>query len=320
MKDRERKLLFDVVHKYYEVGMTQEQIAKEEFISKSSVCRLLKKAVDQGYVRFQINYSLEPLKPLEEQIETRFQMDKVYIAPTPTVAGDVEHRMAETCRAAAADLCKMAEPDDTFCFSWGDEMECLAGVFSSEMQEGKQCAHVVMMNGSPYMRGYMSSGGIISHRIAAAFAAKGHMIHVPFLLDDVKTARLMEQESGIRDALKHAENAQVAVFCIGGESHLRALRDKGVLTEKDHDTMIRHNVAGHISGLCFDAAGDSTCDELTERMVGLKLDGLRKKKQRIAVAVGEEKAGAVLAALKGGLANRLYTDEPTARMLAAQMG
>ena len=79
IENNELNLMISVVKKYYELGMNQEQIAKEEFISKSSVCRLIKKAVDNGYVKFQINYPVESVKTLENEFHRMFDLDKVFI-------------------------------------------------------------------------------------------------------------------------------------------------------------------------------------------------------------------------------------------------
>lgn len=53
--------------------------------------------------------------------------------------------------------------------------------------------------------------------------------------------------------------------------------------------------------------------ELDQRTIGIRLDDLRKKEHRIAVAVGEWKAKAIISALHAGIINILFIDELTAR-------
>ena len=110
IENNELNLMISVVKKYYELGMNQEQIAKEEFISKSSVCRLIKKAVDNGYVKFQINYPVESVKTLENEFHRMFDLDKVFITPTYTEDADI--RLKDTCKSVAGDICKIVKPDD----------------------------------------------------------------------------------------------------------------------------------------------------------------------------------------------------------------
>ncbi|MDR1028648.1 MAG: helix-turn-helix domain-containing protein, partial [Clostridiales Family XIII bacterium] len=106
--EHELDLMIHVVKKYYEMGMTQEQIAKEEFVSKSTVSRLLKKSIDGGLVTFQFRYPIDQIKDLEREFRQLFHVDKVRIAPT--FKEDFDTRMTDTCRMAASDLCNIIEP------------------------------------------------------------------------------------------------------------------------------------------------------------------------------------------------------------------
>ncbi len=53
---------------YFELPTIDIRVLEEEFISKSSVCRLIKKAIAGGYVRFKINYPVESVVSLEKEI------------------------------------------------------------------------------------------------------------------------------------------------------------------------------------------------------------------------------------------------------------
>ena len=122
----EMNLMLTVIKCYYEMGMNQEQIAKKEFISKSSVSRLIKKAIENGYVTFQINYPVESIKILEEEFHRYFEVDKVFIAPSYT--DDHEIRLRYTCNSASADLYKIIKDGDIISVSWGTTMDNLASL------------------------------------------------------------------------------------------------------------------------------------------------------------------------------------------------
>ena len=47
-------IMMSAVKQYYQLGFSQEQIARNLFISKSTVSRLIKKAVDLGYVEIKV--------------------------------------------------------------------------------------------------------------------------------------------------------------------------------------------------------------------------------------------------------------------------
>ena len=121
MDNRELNLMISVIKKYYELGMNQEQIAKEEFISKSSVCRLIKKAQDNGFVSYKINYPMESIRSLENEFHKRFKLNKVFI--TPAYTEDTQIRLQDTCRSVADDICKIIRASDSIGISWGTTME-----------------------------------------------------------------------------------------------------------------------------------------------------------------------------------------------------
>lgn len=59
--------------------------------------------------------------------------------------------------------------------------------------------------------------------------------------------------------------------------------------------------------------GSHATGELYNRVIGISLEAIAKKKNSIGVIIGPEKAKATLAALKGGYVNSLFTDEATAK-------
>jgi hypothetical protein len=122
----EMNLMLTVIKCYYEMGMNQEQIARKEFISKSSVSRLIKKAIENGYVTFQINYPVESIKILEEEFHRYFEVDKVFITPSYTEDHDI--RLRYTCNSASADLQKIIKDGDIISVSWGTTMDQLASL------------------------------------------------------------------------------------------------------------------------------------------------------------------------------------------------
>jgi len=310
IENNELNLMLSVVKKYYEMGLNQEQIAKEEFISKSSVCRLIKKAVTNGYVRFQINYPVESVKPLEDEIKSHFKLDKVFI--TPSYTDDPDIRMKDTCRSVAHDLCKIVQPDDIICVSWGRTLDALANIILGEMSTNKKCSKIVMMNGS--MAGDIDStkSSRIVERFAEFFAAEGYLLPVPLIVDSKYTADCIKADSHVKYVLDFAVASQLAVFSVGAVNERSVLRQRGAYSEKDFELIASQNAVGDIDGHCFDINGSIVSKQVDDRLISLALENIKSKRTRIGIAVGEEKAPAIIGAMRGNLVNRLFTDELTA--------
>lgn len=63
-----------VAKKYYELHMGQLEIAQEEGVSKSTISRMLQKAIDLGYVKVTIDAPVESVKEMEDQLKQTFHL------------------------------------------------------------------------------------------------------------------------------------------------------------------------------------------------------------------------------------------------------
>ena len=307
----ELHLMVSVVKKYYEMGMTQEQIAKEEFISKSSVCHLIKKASANGLISFQINYPIDSLDDLENELYKYFDIDKFVIAPTSTV--DIETRMRETCRLVAADICKLILPDDILAVSWGLTMDQLASIFASEIIVNKKCDKVVMMNGSIASEVHSTKSSYIVEQFADFFSAEGYLMPVPMIVDTKEIADMLKTDSHIKYVIEFASASRLAVFSIGAASYNSVLRKRGAYSKEDYDDVLTQGAVGDIIGRCFDINGGLISKTIDDRIMAIDMDTLKAKKNRIGIGVGNNKGRAIIGALRGGMVSRLYMDSITAK-------
>ncbi len=311
LETNELNQMLSVVKKYYELGMNQEQIAREEFISKSSVCRLIKKAVASGFVRFQINYPVESVPELESQFHKKFELEKAFIAPAYT--DDVDIRLKDTCKSLCADLCRIVQPDDIICVSWGTTLDQMADILSKEGSTNRKCSKIVMMNGSTAGDIDSTKSSKIVEEFADFFAAEGYLLPVPLIVDSARTAKAIREDSHVSYVMDFARQARIAVFSIGGMAKDSVLTLRGAYSKEDYAEAIKRGAVGDIAGHCFDINGAQVNTDMDERMMGLDFASIRAKEYRIGVAVGTQKAKAIIGALRGGLISRLYTDELTAK-------
>ena len=70
-----------VAKKYYELHMGQLEIAQEEGVSKSTISRMLQKAIDLGYVKVTIDAPVESVKEMEDQLKQTFHLKEVFVSP-----------------------------------------------------------------------------------------------------------------------------------------------------------------------------------------------------------------------------------------------
>jgi len=306
----EMNLMLTVIKCYYEMGMNQEQIARKEFISKSSVSRLIKKAIENGYVTFQINYPVESIKILEEEFHRYFDVDKVFITPSYTEDHDI--RLRYTCNSASADLYKIIKDGDIISVSWGTTMDQLASLLKPNANTKKNLK-VVLMNGS--IGGNISStkSSQIIEKFAEVFGAEGYLLPAPLMVDKKEIAQAIINDSHVRYVMDLAKKSELAVMSIGAVSPDSVLTRRGAYSKSDYNEVLELGAVGDIAGRCFDINGDKVSEQVNERTIGLTLEDIKNKPVRIGIGVGRKKARAIIGALRGKIINRIFTDEVTAK-------
>ncbi|MDR3305513.1 MAG: winged helix-turn-helix transcriptional regulator [Clostridiales Family XIII bacterium] len=300
-----------VVKKYYVQGMTQDQIAKEEFISKSTVSRLLKKAVDNGLITFQFNYPIELIRNLENEFKQIFDLDVVRIAPT--FAEDIDTRIKETCRIAAEDLIEILETEDTLGIGWGLTIEKLTDIITTEIVSQKKCRKVVMIEGSIAGESGSTRTGSLIRKLAEYFSAEGYLLPGPLLYDSKETADIVKTDTHLKNILDYSKAARIAVFSVRHVSHESVLYKEGAYSKEDYEKILAQGAVGDILGYSFDMNGKSVDPNIDNRVISMNLDELKKKKYRMGIAVGDLKAKSIIGALRGKYVNYLYTDSLTAK-------
>jgi len=306
----EMNLMLTVIKCYYEMGMNQEQIARKEFISKSSVSRLIKKAIENGYVTFQINYPVESIKILEEEFHRYFDVDKVFITPSYTEDHDI--RLRYTCNSASADLYKIIKDGDIISVSWGTTMDQLASLLKPNANTKKNLK-VVLMNGS--IGGNISStkSSQIIEKFAEVFGAEGYLLPAPLMVDKKEIAQAIINDSHVRYVMDLAKKSELAVMSIGAVSPDSVLTRRGAYSKSDYNEVLELGAVGDIAGRCFDINGDKVSEQVNERTIGLTLEDIKNKPVRIGIGVGRKKARAIIGALRGKIINRIFTDEVSAK-------
>jgi deoxyribonucleoside regulator len=298
-----------IAKKYYELNLSQEEISIEEEISKSSVSRILKKAGMLGYVRHEIIYPVKSVAQQEQMIKRIFDIERLFIVPK--MVENIDIRMTDTCRMVAQDLNKYISDNEIISVAWGRTMEKLSALLNPPLPS-KKGLKIVQLNGSIATNVLSSRSATILERFTEAYSGIGYMLAAPVLVDDKIIAEAIKRDSRIRNVLDMARAAKIAIFSIGQHSDHSFAVERGAITRDDVKKLSSLGAVGDICTRYFDIKGNPVDNEYEERTIGIELNELKKKKIRIGIAVGSEKAEAIIGALAGGYMTSLYMDEITA--------
>lgn len=299
-----------IARKYYELNMGQLEIGKEEGISKSTVSRLLQKAMDLGFVKVTVEYPLESVTEIENQLKDLFGLKDVFVVPN--VVNDETIALKDTCRALAQNLDLYIKEKSIVGVSWGKTMNCLSG-FVDHIKAKE--IRVVQLNGGVAKCTNPTGASQIVDALTHAGDGTGYLFPVPAVVDSREISDVLKKDSQVQKVLNLAREAQVTIFSVGALSKESILYEVGYLKEKDYQQLEEMGAVGDIASRFFGPEGAIASENLNERVVGLELHELKSKEYNIAIAVGIQKADAILGALAGGYMNVLYTDEKTGREL-----
>lgn len=293
---------------YYELGLTQQEIAERENISRPTVSRILDAAVKAGIVKFTVQYPLQSVTDLEEELKSLFPLKKVFVAPV--FVEESQHIYSDVGKALSEYLDDICRDDDIIGVSWGNTLTHVAANLKQSTRKG---VRVVQLNGGVSKTSFSTGAMTILEQFSRAFAAQSYMLSVPTIVDSAEIASSILQDSGVREVISLGRKANIAVFGIGKTSYQSVLYTAGYFKANDYEELLAKGAVGDICSRFFTINGEICDPELNKRTIGLQLEDLHLKEHSIAMACGVDKASAIVGALQGRYINTLFTDEQTAR-------
>lgn len=172
---------------YYELHYNQLEIAAREGISKSSVSRILKNAMDMGIIEVRIKDSVLVNGNLENELIARFPIKRAIIVPD--LVGNSQILMQDVCAALAEDLPRYIKNDSVIGVTWGHALAVLAQQLPKIKRSG---VSVIQLTGG-FSRAIFESGALdVLKRFVDSVGGTGYQIPAP----------AMVAESSIVEALK----------------------------------------------------------------------------------------------------------------------
>lgn len=301
---KEKELLCEVARLYYEQDMTQLEISKRLYVSRSSVSRLIKEARETGVVEITIHYPYDRMRILEFEFQNRFNLDDIRITESENRKPTSD--FTAVTKLGASYVNSLLRDDVVLGVTWGKSV-------SYTLRELKPVnylpyMHVVQMAGSVETDNPMIDGPDIVHNVADTYGCKYRYLSVPFAVEDKNIRDSLIKSPNVKETLAMAENANIIVTGISGTaSWNKFLKKEEVKYLKDHGAV------GHIGGHYFNSQGQILeTPMLDDRTICASKKVFKNASFRLGIAANPEKAPAILAALRGGLINALVTNTKTA--------
>lgn len=297
---------------YYESGLTQDAISRNLRLSRPTVSRLLQEALDQGIVKITIVPETGNFTMIERELETRFNLIEAVVVDTndPDSREGVSHDLGA---AAAKFFSRIVQDSDMVGLTWGLTLSEMVDQLSNEKKSNLTISQMIGGLGEP---GSETHATDLVRRLAFATGASLRLLPAPGIVSTVETANLMRSEPYIAQALEMIHKVNIVFAGIGAPTKQSMLmREEKIIKWQEINQLVGMGAVGEIGLQFYDINGNLIHSDLDARVIGIRLESMRKLGRRVGIAGGSEKFAAILGALRGRFINTLITDTYTARGL-----
>jgi deoxyribonucleoside regulator len=294
-------LMVRVARLYYELGETQERIGELLGITRTQISRILKQARDEGIVEIRIIDESEADPATALEIEERFGVSAVHLAPRLAGPGDLTLRVVG--RLAARILRERIQPDQVVGLGGGSTITAMV----DEMEPPPYPRSITAV---PLAGGYGSPVNVPVRKFAEVMGGYAQEIPAPSVVGDPATRAALMEHLGVQNIVRMWDRLDVAVFGVGTSSVSPTWYGAEAAQR-----LTRRRPAGDILVRYFDLQGRFVDEDMEDRLIGLHPRRLRGVPTSIAVATGDEKVIPLLGALRGSLIKELVTDRGTAEQI-----
>lgn len=317
------QLMVKAAEMYYTDRLTQEEIARQLKVSRSSVSLILSEALEKGIIEITVKDPQLSNESIAEKYKTLFPVRECHIISTSIK--DPDAVIGIVAERTVAVYNKIIENGETVGLAWGRTCyEFVARYKASKVLNETRI--VPLIGGSDQSAKYFQLNEMV-RQFAEKLSGTPFFIHAPAVTASKEDRNMFMTSSVMQPILEKWKNMDVIITGIGAppgnhqtsDENKRYWPGKRPLGEETiAGNLQKENAVGDICAQYFDING-RFIGGLSENIIGISDDNLRNTRTVIGVAVGPEKALSVVGALRTGVIDVFVCDEPTALRVLAVM-
>ncbi len=299
---------------YYQRNMSQVTIAKELGLSRPTVSRLLKRAVEEKIVRIEIVDPYQEDAELAHTLCGELKLSNALVISGGSAATDIiRHNVAY---AAANYLENSIESGDVVGLGWGRTMKDLAEYIKPKRISG--AVFVPLLGGVGRVDASYQSYSI-AESVSRSFQGKWLQLHAPAMVENKSLKEGILELPDAREVVQCWGRLTKAIIGIGESPFEGQFLFYDYVGEMERIQLSERGAVGDVCTRFFDIQG-RPIDYLQQECIAVELDMLKAVGTVIAVAGGKQKARAIIGASRGRYISSLITDESTAREILDLLG
>lgn len=302
-------LIVSVAIDYYQNNISQTDIAKKIHASRPTVSNLLKRAKELGIVKIYIHHPQYKKHKQQSIIKEKYQLDTVLITSD---GGDPNHQK-ELVGKACANYLKNHLPNlKQIGIGWGTTLY----EFVEAMPPLKHPAiEIVSLMGGFGIENVKFHSNHLTYKLAERLQGTPIFFNAPAIAESIEIKHIFKQSQLFSDMMAKTDQLDAIILGVGNPTESSTYRKLGFIDEGNAQDLERKGAIVDILANFYNQAMEEVPSDLSDRMIGLPLDHIKKAKKRIILASGEEKIPALRTLLTSDFVTVLIIDEAIANGL-----
>lgn len=300
--DNEDILISEVAYMYYNMHYSQDFIAEKLFMSRSTVSRVLKKALDSGIVEIKVNLPNKRFYELENKVKEKYNLTDCHIVDTSENIG-----FNQLCNYASRYLSDYIQDNLIIGVSSGKTVHTICAKLQSKLVNNIMFSQVKGSAGMGSEYEYDSPNLILA--LSNKFSGAYNLIYSPLYVFNKIVRDYLMKEIIITNSLELARKSDVLISSVSIPSKDRSRIYKDYIDNPLMQNMLKKKPKASFIGHFFDEEGKAIDKEIENSIIGLSVEDIRRIKNTIVVVNEEEKSEALLSVLKSGLINNLIVSK-----------
>ncbi|MFF2449089.1 sugar-binding transcriptional regulator [Neobacillus sp. NPDC058068] len=301
----ENSLIIKVAWKYYNEGMTQNEIAESLNLSRMKVIKYLDIAKANNIIQFKINLDKFVDIDLQNKIKQHYQLQDIYIVPASN-----QNSLDSLSKAAAHYIEDRITSDTMINVGYGQAVSRTLGHL-----------HI----STKYKVTFVSLSGGVKFYIPTAIESSSdyytppHFNHyimpAPLVVSTGHLAKQLINEKPIKKIFEMIPYSNITIIGIGAVNEQATIVKEEYLNTNEIEIIKSLGAVGDLLSQFYDINGKVIDYKLHKQLVSTDINLLKSLNHVVAVAGGLEKREAIIGALTGGYIDVLITDEEVAKSL-----
>jgi DNA-binding transcriptional regulator LsrR (DeoR family) len=297
---------------YHAYGLTQNEVADQLGIGRSTVIRLLEDAKQLGEVRIWIEEGGSESIQLAIELERHLKLDEAIVVPS---AGNVEQAAKAVGLALGKFLSETIGDNMTIGVGWGRTLTASLAAFHPPKHSG---VRVMSLLGGAVQTQFANPFEY-SWRLATALNAECFLFPAPIIVDSTETKRRLMEDCGIDRLSALAASLDLAVVSAGDISDKPGSLVSQFITQQEHRELLELGCVADVMANFIDTTGKLVPHALNQRSMSVGLEALRNARHIVLASGGAARATAILSVIRAIGCNTLITDESAAKVMLTQL-